>query len=123
VTLTNAASADRARPAAGTLLATLLGLGSGELEAAGRAGGDPDAAEQMQSGLLGRDGWGRGCRLGRVGSGLHQGLQSQMREAGTVSLDSREPALAQSSGAAKELRRLVTSDVVVRSGCRLNWST
>jgi len=26
-------------------------------------------------------------------------------------------------GAAKELKRLVTSDVVVRSVCRLNWST
>ena len=78
-------SADRATPAAGALLATLLGAGGGELETAGRAGGDPDAAEQMHGWLLGRDGGGRYCRLGRVGSGLHQGLQSQMREAGTVS--------------------------------------
>src|SRR5829696_3003754 len=39
----------------------------------------------MQGRLLGRDGCGRGCRPGRVGSGLHQGLQSQMHEAGTVS--------------------------------------
>jgi hypothetical protein len=41
----------------------------------------------------------------------------------TANLDSREPALAESSGAAKALKRLVTSDFVVGSVCRLNWST
>jgi hypothetical protein len=47
-----------------------------------------------------------------------------VRDFGLVrsNLDSREAALAQSSGEAKELKHLVTSDVVVRSVCRLNWS-
>jgi hypothetical protein len=57
-------SADRASPAAGALLATLLGAGGGELVAAGGTGGDPDAAEQVHGWLLARDGWGRGCRPG-----------------------------------------------------------
>jgi len=38
-------------------------------------------------------------------------------------LDSREDARVESSGAAKALIRLVTSDVVVRGVGRLNWST
>jgi hypothetical protein len=39
---------DRARPAAGPAFDPLLGAGGGELVAAGWAGGDPDAAEQVQ---------------------------------------------------------------------------
>jgi hypothetical protein len=46
-------AADRATPKAGPLLATLLGASGGELEATAGAGGDPDAAEQMQGRLLG----------------------------------------------------------------------
>jgi hypothetical protein len=40
-----------------------------------------------------------------------------------TNLDSREPAWRNRPAAAKELKRRVTSDVVVRSVCGLNWST
>jgi hypothetical protein len=42
-------SADRADPREGSPLDPLLGAGGGELVAAGWAGGDPDAAEQVES--------------------------------------------------------------------------
>jgi hypothetical protein len=70
--------ADRAAPAGGPAFAAGLGAGRGQLEPAGGAAGDPDAAQQMQGRLR------RG--LGRVGLGVHprdllEGLV--VREAGT----------------------------------------
>jgi hypothetical protein len=69
-------SAHRATPATGALLATLLGAGGDELEAAGRAGGDPDAAEQMQGWLVGRERRGPGLSAGSGRIGSASGLQS-----------------------------------------------
>jgi hypothetical protein len=43
--------ANRAASAGGPALATLLGTAGGELPAAGRAAGDPDAAQQVQGRL------------------------------------------------------------------------
>src|SRR5512132_772225 len=70
--------ADRAQPAAGAALAAGLAAGAGQLPAAGRAAGDPDAAQQVQGRLR--------MGVGRVGLRVHPrdlltGLV--VREAGT----------------------------------------
>jgi hypothetical protein len=61
--------ADRAAPAGCPALATLLGAGRDELEPAGGAAGDPDAAQQVQ-------GW-LGTLVGRVGLRVHPGTSSR----------------------------------------------